>query len=241
MVIASHPVEGSPGLPMNPARLVTDIIERRNESRKWMRKNLYDEMVVVWQALKCKTPPIFKKDRSGNETRVEDKSRTNVAMPDLNIIFRRNAARMTAQPYRLRYIGGDPDVADALSALAMQQYAKSNEAFHDVRMVMSAEAFGFGYAKLFWDRLVRMMNFRRAIVKGGSVIFRDRAAIMRSQGASFDEIEQAIMARGRELDDEEINRFMSILQRKYFFSQSASPTRDETFLAGAANRQSSFR
>jgi hypothetical protein len=201
---------GSPGMPKDPARLVTDIIGRRNESQKWMRKNLYGEMTEVWQAIKCKTPPIYKKDRSGAETHNEDKSRTNVAMPDLNIIYRRNAARMTAQPYRLRYTGGsDPTVTDALSGLAMQQYARSNEAFHDVRMVLAAEAFGWGYTKLYQDTLTRMMKFRRAIMKGSDVVYRDRASIMRFQGAADDEVDEAVDELGPEMDDDEIADFMS--------------------------------
>ena len=143
------------------------------------------------------------------ETQIEDKSRTNVAMPDLNIIYRKNAARMTANPYRLRYIGGDPATADMLSGLAMQQYARSDEAFHDVRVVLASEAFGWGYSKVFWDQLVRTMKFRRAIMKGNDVIYRDRASIMRSQGASHPEIDEAVGYLGAEMDDDEIARFMA--------------------------------
>lgn len=194
---------------VNEQRIVTDIIERRNESRKWMRKNMHDELTEVWRAMKCKTAPIFKKDRAGVDTQAEDKSRTNVAMPDLNIIYRKNAARMTAQPYRLRYTGGDPVAADMLSALSMQQYAQSDEAFNDVRVVLASEAFGWGYSKLYWDNMVRMMNFRRAIMKSGQVIYRDRAAIMRSQGAADADIEEAIGILGPEMDDDEIARFMA--------------------------------
>jgi hypothetical protein len=193
----------------NEHRLVTDIIERRNESRKWMRKNMHDEMTEVWRAIKCKTAPIFKKDRAGVDTQAEDKSRTNVAMPDLNIIYRRNAARMTAAPYRLRYTGGDPLTAEMLSSLAMQQYARSDEPFHDVRCVLASEAFGWGYTKLYWDKLVRTMTFRKAIMKGNDVVYRDRGSIMRSQGANDNEIEEAIGAMGPEMDDTEIARFMA--------------------------------
>lgn len=193
----------------NEQRIVTDIIERRNESRLWMRKNMYPEMTEVWRAIKCKTAPIFKKDRAGVDTQREDRSRTNIAMPDLNIIYRRNAARMTANPYRLTYIGGDPLTADMLSALAMKQYAASNEAFNDVRLVLASEAFGWGYTKVFWDRLVRMMTFRKALMKNGQVVFRDRASIMRFQHASAGQIEEAVGIMGPEMDDTEIARFMA--------------------------------
>jgi hypothetical protein len=174
-----------------------------------MRKNMHDEMTEVWRAIKCKTAPIFKKDRAGVDTQTEDKSRTNVAMPDLNIIYRRNAARMTANPYRLQYTGGDPTIADMLTGLAMQQFARSDEAFQDVRCVLASEAFGWGYTKLYWDTLVRTMRFRRAIMKGNQVVMRDRAAIMRSQGASYPEIEEAIGYMGPEMDDDEISKFMA--------------------------------
>ena len=170
---------------------------------------MHDEFTEVFRGLKCKTAPIFKKDRAGVDTQHEDKSRTNVAMPDLNIMWRKNSARMTANPYRLRYTGGDPATADMLSALAMQQYAQSNEAFHDVRVVLAAEAFGWGYAKLYWDNMVREMNFRRAIVKGGSVVYRDRENIMRYQGANENEIDDAIASLGPEMDDNEISRFLA--------------------------------
>jgi hypothetical protein len=66
-------------------------------------------------------------------------------MPDLNMMFRRNAACMTAQPYTLRYLGGsNPLIAEALTAQASLQYDRSNEAKHDRRVVMMSEAFGFG-------------------------------------------------------------------------------------------------
>src|ERR1700749_3316695 len=117
---------------------------------------------------------------------------------------------MTSNPYRLTYTGGDdPNTADMLSALAMHQYARSDEPFHDVRCVLASEAFGWGYTKLYWDRLVRMMTFRKAIMKGNQVAYRDRASIMRAQGASADEVEGAVNEFGADMDDNEIARFMA--------------------------------
>jgi hypothetical protein len=189
-------------------KFVTDIIQRRDESRKWMRKNLWDELTTVWQGIKCRTSPIYKRDSAGNELKEEDKARTNVAMPDLNIIYRRNAARMTAQPYRLHYIGGDPQIADMLSALAMQQYARSNENQQDVRLMLASEAFGYGYTKLKWDTLARTMMFRRAIVKNDKVVFRDRASIMKAQGAPSEEINAAVTELGPDMDDDELSLYI---------------------------------
>lgn len=188
---------------------VNDVIERRDASRKWMRDNIYSELVEVNRAIKCRTVPILKKNRAGQETTEVDKSRTNVCMPDLNIIHRRNVARMTAQPYRLNYIGGkDPMIADFLSALAAQQYDRSGEQWHDRRVTMMGEAFGFGYSKLYYDQLSRTMIFRRALMKGNDVIYRDRASIMRAAGAPQDEIDGAVAELGPEMSDAEIAQAM---------------------------------
>jgi hypothetical protein len=195
---------------MDSGRLALNIIERRNEARKWNRQNLWDELTTVWQAIKCKTPPVYKRDSAGRKTKEEDHSRTNVAMPDLNIIYRRNAARMTANPYRLRYSGGSqPVVTDMLSALAMKQYARSDEPKHDVRLVLATEAFGYAYTKLMWNTLERTMMFRRAFVRNGQVVLRSRKDVMRAQGAPDDEIDGAISQLGPDLSDEEVNQFLA--------------------------------
>lgn len=189
---------------------VSTIIERRNSARTWFKENIYDELTEVYRSIKCRTKPIYKKDSSGNDTKEEDKSRTNVKMPDTNIVFRKNTARMTAQPYKLRYIGGsDPRIAESLSALATQQYDRSGEQVHDRRLVMQAEAFGFAYSKLYWDRLTRTFPARTQLVKNGEVVNRDRASIMRSQGAGDDEIKGAVAEQGPDMSDDEISQFIA--------------------------------
>jgi len=186
---------------------VSDIIERRNQSRDYMVANYYDELVETYRAIKCRTKPFLKIDNNGKE--VEDKSRTNVAMPDLNIIFRRNAARMTAQPYKLRYIGGsDPLIAQLLTAQAALQYDRTNEGRHDRRVVMGAEAFGFSYSKLYWDNIEPTRVFRKALMRGNQVVFNDRASVMGAQGAPQDEIQSAVQEYGQFLTPEEVAEFI---------------------------------
>jgi hypothetical protein len=194
----------------SPATVVTDIIQRRDESKKWLKQNYWDEWVETWRGIKCRTKPIYQMDDAGKQTKNEDKSRTNVAMPDLNLIYRRNVARLSAQPYTLRVIGGDdPTVAPRMSALLSQQYDRSKERVQDVRVRMAAEALGIGVSKLYWDQVSREMIFRRAIVKGDQVVMRDRASIMRHEGANPQEIAQAVQALGADMPDEEVARFVA--------------------------------
>src|SRR5690242_19993374 len=65
---------------------VADILDRRNESRRYYQINFWDEWEDAYRATKCRTKPIMVKDKLGND--VEDKSRTNVAMPELSLIAR---------------------------------------------------------------------------------------------------------------------------------------------------------
>lgn len=188
---------------------VSDIIQRRDESKKWLRYNYWDEWVETWRMIKCRTKPLRKVDTAGKETNEEDKSRTNVESGLANLIYRKNVARLSAQPYTLRVRGGsDPSVAPRLGAMLSHQYDTSQERTEDVRVRMAAEALGIGISKVYWDFISRTMVFRKAILKDGNIVFRDRADIMRAQKAPDAEIQQAVEERGTTMNDDEVNEFM---------------------------------
>lgn len=191
------------------SQTVTDIVLRRDESKRWLRMNVWDEWVETWRMIKCRTKPIYKRDSAGKETSEEDKSRTNVEMGLMNLIFRKNVARLSAQPYSLRVIGGqDPTVGPRFSAVLSQQYDRSKERMQDVRVRMSAEALGVGYSKLYWDWVVRNMTMRRALVTSNGIAYRDRKSVMQRMGASDDEIEGAVAQKGEDLTDDEVAQYI---------------------------------
>lgn len=186
------------------------VVQRRDESKKWLRQNIWDEWIDTWRMIKCRTKPLYKRDSAGAETKEEDKSRTNVEMGLANLIYRKNVARLSAQPYTLRVIGGsDPTVAPRASAMLSQQYDRSKERLQDVRVRMSAEALGVGYSKLMWDTVEREFVVRKLLVKGDKVAFRDRASLMKAQGAPDDEIQGAVGQLGNELSDEEVANYIA--------------------------------
>jgi hypothetical protein len=204
---ALTPSQGPQG-PLSPMEEVSAIIERRTQSEA-ANSDLWKELTEVYRGIKCRVEKKMKPDPANKDKEIEDTTSTNVAMPDLNIMHRKNVARFAAQPYRLRYIGGtQPYLAESLSALSAQQYDRSRESFHDRRVVMHAEAAGFGYSKLYFDELGFDLKLRRAIVKDGKVAFRDRRSIMQSMGAPDDEINGAIKERGPQIDDSEAEDFM---------------------------------
>src|SRR5438105_11241151 len=143
---------------------VADVLDRRNESRRHMQINYWDQFEDVYRASKCRTKPIMVKDRAGND--VEDKSRTNVAMPELSLIIRRKTARLTANPPQINYTvaeGQDTQLPDRLTAWAYQQFDRSGESQEHRKLVMSAETFGWGVSKLYWDTVEVSKKFFRNV------------------------------------------------------------------------------
>jgi hypothetical protein len=159
---SATPKRRVPGIGLRPGN-VADILDRRNESRRYMQINYWDMWEDVYRASKCRTKPIMFIDQKGNQT--EDKTRTNVAMPELSLIIRRKTARLTANPPQINYTvseGGDTQLSDRLTAWAYQQFDRSGEALEHRKTVMSSQTFGMGVSKLFWDTIeVTKKFFRR--------------------------------------------------------------------------------
>lgn len=188
--------------------IVSEIIDRRNESRKYMQQNYWDEWETVYRYSKCLAPVITKTDASGNE--VEDKSRTNVCMPETSLSIRRSVARLTANPPQINYTSpsGNEGVEQKLTGWSYQQFDKSGEAQQHRKMVHTGDTFGWSVSKLWWDTIEQKKVFQRSFMgrDGKSVAFRDRAGLMRMQGAPDDEIEQAVQENGDELSDNEVTQ-----------------------------------
>jgi hypothetical protein len=183
---------------------VADILDRRNESRRYMQINYWDQWEDVYRASKCRTKPIMVKDKSGNE--VEDKTRTNVAMPELSLIARRKTARLTANPPQINYTATEDQeqLADRLTSWSYQQFDRSGESMEHRRLVMSSQIFGWGVQKHYWDTVEVTRKFFRAFVKAGQPYAVDRAGLMRLQGAPDDEISGAVKEQGPDLSDPEV-------------------------------------
>src|ERR1700676_3925807 len=183
---------------------VADILDRRNESRRYMQINFWDQWEDVYRATKCRVKPIMVKDKSGNE--VEDTTRTNVAMPELSLIARRKTARLTANPPQINYTvseetqqGGGQQLADKLTAWSYQQFDKSGESMEHRKLVQSSQIFGWSVMKHFWDTVEVEKKFFRA---AGSLT---RTQYMQAQGAPEDEVSAAVKEGGEELGDDERN------------------------------------
>lgn len=189
---------------------VSEIIDRRNESRKYMQQNYWDEWESVYRYSKCLAPKIMKPDPKNPGNEIEDTSRTNVSMPETSLSIRRSVARLTANMPQINYESpsGNEDAAQKLTAWSFQSFDKSGEIQQHRKMVHTGDTFGWGVSKLFWDTVQQRTIFQRSFMgrDGKTVSYRDRAGLMRMQGAPDDEIEQAVQENGEDLNDNEVSQ-----------------------------------
>lgn len=189
---------------------VNEIIDRRNESRKYMQQNYWDEWESVYRYSKCLAPKIMKPDPKNPGVEIEDTSRTNVCMPETSLSIRRSVARLTANMPQINYESpsGNEEAAQKLTAWSFQSFDKSGEIQQHRKMVHTGDTFGWGVSKLSWDTVQQRTIFQKSFVgrDGQSVSFRDRAGLMRMQGAPDDEIEQAVQEQGQDLSDNEVSQ-----------------------------------
>lgn len=185
---------------------VADILDRRNESRRYMQINYWDMWEDVYRASKCRTKPIMTTDKSGNQ--VEDSTRTNVAMPELSLIIRRKTARLTANPPQINYTcaeDGPRLLADRLTAWSYQQFDRSGESQEHRKLVQSGETFGWAVMKHYWDTVEVTKQFYRSFMKSGKPYSMNRSGLMQLQGAPDDEVSGAVKAGGEELTPRQIS------------------------------------
>jgi hypothetical protein len=189
--------------------LQATIKERIDQSTRWFIDNFAGEFEEVWRAYKCRVKPIYKKDRAGNELKEEDKSRTNVAMPDINVIIRRNTARLTANMPKINYRGPDQAVADMLTTLSYQQWDRSGETRHHRRVVQGSETFGFYYSKVNWDEVTLTLPMKRDPEKH----FKNYSDILKFKGTPEDQIKAELEQRpsGDTLTEEDRAQAMATL------------------------------
>lgn len=179
-----------------PVGVVADILDRRNESRRYMQINYWDMWEDVYRASKCRTKPIMVTDKKGNE--VEDKTRTNVAMPELSLIIRRKTARLTANPPQINYTvpdGGNVDLGEKLTAWSYMQFDRSGESQEHRKLISSSQTFGWGVSKLYWDTVEVTKKFYKPTMNLSQVDY------LRIQGAPDDEISDADRLGGAEMSE----------------------------------------
>lgn len=196
----------------------SEIVDRRNESRKWLQVNHWDMWEEVYRNSKCLTRPVMTKV---NGKEVEDKSRTNVCMPETSLTCRRKTARLTANPPEIKYTGGDEYTGQRLTGWSYQQFDHSAEAQNHEKLIQTGVTFGWSASKLSWDVIAPRRRWQRSFYdrNTGAITYDDRAGVMRALGAPPDEIEQMVSELGDKLDPEEVQEAVAHLGETFMATE----------------------
>jgi len=160
-----------------------EILEQRKASQRYMQNNYYDEWTEIYRNLKARVRPIMRTNQKGEE--VEDKSRSNVCLPDHFVMHRHGVARLTRNAPNLRLRGGQPGQSDKAAALLMWQWDKSESQLAFRKVINCARAFGWCLGKNYYDKVVVTRRLKRVTSK------LSMGDLMRLQGAPEDEIAHA--------------------------------------------------
>lgn len=191
------------------------IVQRRKKSMDYWAP-IYDEFAEVQQAAKCRTNPIYKKNKDGSDSTVVDDTRTNVCMPGISIMVRKNTARMTAQPPQLDFIGGQPGVKEKLTGWHYMQYDKTNEGETRRKTVMQGEMFGIGIEKTFQDNVVVRRKMRVPTAKAS------RSQVLKYKGVPDDDAEQQVAALTDQHTPDEVQNNLATIGPEFQLEQEVT-------------------
>ncbi len=141
---------------------VEQTMERVRSSSKWLENNFWPELADAFRAYEVRSEPLVfppGHPRAGQE----DKTRTNIAMPEFFIAVRRKAVRKSARPPTIRVRAKDPDLAGFLSALATHQWDAAKEQRHQRRHVLQGDLLGISLKVHYYDQVSRVRALRRSV------------------------------------------------------------------------------
>src|SRR5574337_1719469 len=100
--------------------------DRRKASADWLTDNYYGEWIEAYKSSKCLTNPIYVKDPKTGKKK-EDKTRTNIAGPEIARLVHQKTARKIVNPPHIAYLCDDEATAMKLTTWRYQQYDRSGE------------------------------------------------------------------------------------------------------------------
>src|SRR6266576_6549529 len=100
--------------------------ERLRASSNWLHDNFWGEWQEAFRSYEVKVEPLlFPKGHPRAEQ--EDKSRTNVAMPEMFVGIRKKAVRKSRRAPSINVRAESDEVTDMLSRMATYQWDRANE------------------------------------------------------------------------------------------------------------------
>lgn len=123
-----------------------EVIERKNDSLRWMETNYYSEFAQVLQSFRCERDP--EKDDDGND----DPTQTSIGTPLTTAWVNRATDRVTAQIPNLRFRSKDRALGERISRTLMYNWDRGHVQRTQKRHVRQAKLYGWSVRPWYWCR-----------------------------------------------------------------------------------------
>jgi len=133
--------------------------ERIRASSNWLHDNFWGEWQEAFRSYEVRTEDL-KYPKGHPQAGQEDKTRTNVAMPEMFIGVRKKAARKARRPPSIKVRAESDEVGEMMSKMATYQWDRANEQRYQRRHVLQGDLLGISLKVHYYDQVSQQRTLR---------------------------------------------------------------------------------
>jgi len=133
--------------------------ERIRASSNWLHDNFWGEWQDAFRSFEVRTEPI-NYPTGHPQAGKEDKTRTNIAMPEMFVGVRKKAVRKSRRPPNINVRASTEEVGEMLSKMATYQWDRAGEQKFQRRHVLQGDLLGISIKVHFYDSVSQQRNLR---------------------------------------------------------------------------------
>lgn len=161
-----NPAVHASGSRMSPQETakVDETLDRLKASALWLKDNFWPEWQDAFRSYEVRTEKIKFPEGHPNAGK-EDRTRTNVAMPEIFVGIRKKAVRKSRRPPNINVRADSEEVGQFLSKMATYQWDRANEQRNQRRHVLQGDLFGVSIKVHLYDQVSQQRTLRFATDK----------------------------------------------------------------------------
>lgn len=133
--------------------------ERIKASAAWLHDNFWGEWQEAFRAYEVRTEKIVFPTGHPNAGK-EDKTRTNIAMPEIFVGVRKKAVRKSRRPPNINVRSDEEEVGQFLSKMATYQWDRAGEQKYQRRHVLQGDLLGISIKVHYYDQVSQQRTLR---------------------------------------------------------------------------------
>jgi hypothetical protein len=138
---------------------VEETRERIKASAAWLHDNFWGEWQEAFRSYEVKTEKLIYPPGHPQAGK-EDKTRTNIAMPEMFVGIRKKAVRKSRRPPNINVRSSDQQIGDFLSHMATVQWDRAGEQKFQRRHVLQGDLFGISIKLHYYDQVSQQRSLR---------------------------------------------------------------------------------